>query len=199
MLLWTFHSCAQAALHILCREDKTVSKETFCAFLDSILLLCNLFFVVRLLFFFSPSYINSVSSSFWDRWWAGDTNELPAAQGRQSEMVCVLRVNRLSTLTKDVTRTWWWVWCTTYCSRLSSHQPMSCVSPREQIPKTAYLIVQTLLCLWGHCCEWCNNRDGESIRLWTHGNWMPCFSGISTLRNKNKEHLLFLKMVLWTL
>lgn len=108
-------------------------------------------------FFFSPSYINSVSSSFWDRWWAGDTNELPAAQGRQSEMVCVLRVNRLSTLTKDVTRTWWRVWCTTYCSRLSSHQPMSCVSPREQIPKTAYLIVQTLLCLWGHCCERCNN------------------------------------------
>lgn len=51
----------------------------------------------------APSYINSVSSSFRDRWWAGGTNELPAAQGRWIEMLCALRTNRLSTLTEDVT------------------------------------------------------------------------------------------------
>ena len=109
-------------------------------------------------FFLSPppSYINSVSSSFRDRWWAGDTNELPAAQGRQTEMLCVLRTNRLSTLTKDVTHAMKGL-MHKYCSGLSSHAPMNRVSPREQLPRTAYLIVQSLLCLLGYCSEWYNN------------------------------------------
>lgn len=151
---------------------------------------------------FPPSYINSDSSSFRDRWWAGDTNELPAAQGRQPEMLCALRTNRLSTLTKDVTHAMKGL-MHKYCSRLSSLAPMNRASPREQLPETAYLIVRSLLCLLGYCSEWYNHfslyRDGASIRLWTHGNWIPCFSGISTLRNENKEHLLFLRMSLWTL
>lgn len=109
-------------------------------------------------FFFVPlpSYINSISSSFRDRWWAGDTNELPAAQGRKTEMLCVLRTSRLSTLTKDVTHAMKGL-MHKYCSRLSSHAPMNCVSPREQLPETAYLIVQSLLCLLGCCSEWYNN------------------------------------------
>lgn len=113
-------------------------------------------FFVCLFFSFPPSSINSVSSSFGDRWWAGDTNELPAAQGRQTEMLCVLRTNRLSTLTKDVTHVMKGL-VHKHCSRLSSHAPMNHVSPREQLPQTVYLIVRSLLSLLGYCSEWYNN------------------------------------------
>lgn len=102
ILLWTFHSHAQTVLHVLCRQGEIISKETLYAFLDDILLLPYCFFFC-LFFLPAPSYINSVSSSFRDRWWAGGTNELPAAQGRRIEMLCALRTNRLSTLTEDVT------------------------------------------------------------------------------------------------
>lgn len=55
MLLWTFHSHAQAVFHVLCRQGKMISKETFCAFLGDILLLPNHFFVcLFFIFFFSP-------------------------------------------------------------------------------------------------------------------------------------------------
>lgn len=104
----------------------------------------------------APSYINSISFSFRDRWWAGGTNELPAAQGRRIEMLCVLRTNRLSTLTEDVTHVMKGL-MHKYCSRLFSQAPMNRVSPREQLPKTAFLIVQSLLCLLEYCTEWYNN------------------------------------------
>lgn len=153
MPLWTFHSHAQAVLHVSCRQGEVISKEIFCAFLDDILLLSQPFSCLP---FPPPSYINSISSSFRDRWWAGDTNELPAAQGRQPEMLCVLRTNRLSTLTKDVSHAMKGL-MHKYCSRLSSHAPMNRVFPREQLPETAYLIVRSLLCLLGYCSEWYNN------------------------------------------
>lgn len=55
MLLWTFHSHAQAILHVLCRQGEMISKETFCAFLDDILLLPNHFLVC--LYFFLLHHI----------------------------------------------------------------------------------------------------------------------------------------------
>lgn len=161
-------------------------------------------FLLAFFFFFSPSsYINSVSSSFRDRWWAGDTNELPAAQGRQTEMLCVLRTNRLSTLTEDVTHDMKGLMHKYFSRLFFSHAPMNCVSPREQLPKTAYKIVRSYCVYWGITVNGTIiplfYGDGASIRLWTHGDWMPCFSGVSILRNKNKEHLLVLRMCLWTL
>lgn len=156
MLLWTFHSHAQTVLHVLCRQGEIISKEASYAILDDILLLPNHFFCSPFFSLSAPSYINSVSSSFRDRWWAGGTNELPAAQGRLIEMLCVLRANRLSTLTEDVTHVMKGL-MHKYCSRFFSLAPMNRVSPREQLPKTAFLTVWSLLCLLEYCSDWYNN------------------------------------------
>lgn len=130
MLLWTFLSHAQTVLHVLYRQGEIISKEALYAILDDILLLPTIFLFAFFFFLTAPSYINSVSSSFRDRWWAGGTNELPAAQGRRIEMLCVLRTNRLSTLTEDVTHVMKGL-MHKYCSRLFFHGHLWTVFPQE--------------------------------------------------------------------
>lgn len=59
----TFHSHAQTVLHVLCREGKTVSKETVYAFLADILLLPNLFLFAFYVFFLHHTLIPSLLPS----------------------------------------------------------------------------------------------------------------------------------------
>lgn len=151
ILLWTFHSHAQTVLHVLCRQGEIISSETLYAFLDDILLFPYRFFFC-LFFLPAPSYINSVSSSFRDRWWAGGTNELPAAQGRRIEMLCALRTNRLSTLTEDVTHVMKGL-MHKYCCRLfftDTYEPCfpKRTTSQNSLPNSPILTVFIGLLLW---------------------------------------------------